>query len=228
MGKGSGKRLHGPQLCAGAPGDHNLSRRSSPNLCSRHPDLIGHHGGVRSGVQPGSFDPPTLAHLAIADAARRRWDLDRVVWALSRDPLGKERGGRTTVEARRAVLDRVADDHAWLEVVVSDARLVADLAAGHDVVVMGADKWHQLHDPAFYAAETDGVEADGAEAAMADALGRLPTCAVAPRDGLQVPAEVRLDVAAWVGRQSSTLAVDTAPSMMLSAARASGLWADGT
>ena len=95
---------------------------------------------MRSGVQPGSFDPPTLAHLAIADAARRRWDLDRVVWALSRDPLGKERGGRTTVEARRAVLDRVADDHAWLEVVVSDARLVADLATGHDVVVMGADK----------------------------------------------------------------------------------------
>jgi hypothetical protein len=51
---------------------------------------------------------------------------------------------------------------------------------------------------------------------------------VAPRDGLQVPAEVRLDVAAWVARQSSTLAVDTAPWMMLSAARASGLWADGT
>ena len=66
---------------------------------------------------------------------------------LSRDPLGKERGGRTTVEARRAVLDRVVDDHAWLDVVVSDARLVADLAAGHDVVVMGADKWHQLHRP---------------------------------------------------------------------------------
>ena len=148
---------------------------------------------MRSGVQPGSFDPPTLAHLAIADAARR------------------------------AVLDRVADDHTWLEVVVSDARLVADLAAGHNVVVMGADKWHQLHDPAFY-----GAEADGAATAMADALGRLPTCAVAPRNGLQVPAEVRLDVAVWVARQSSTLAVDTAPWMMLSAARASGLWADGT
>jgi len=85
-------------------------------------DLIGKHGNVRSGIQPGSFDPPTLAHLAIADAARRRWNLDSVVWALSRDPLGKQQGGRTTVEARRAVLDSVADDHAWLEVEVSGPR----------------------------------------------------------------------------------------------------------
>ena len=63
---------------------------------------------------------------------------------------------------------------------------------------------------------------------MTDALGRLPTCAVATRNGLQVPADVRLDGAVWVARQSSTLAVDTAPWVMLSAARASGLWADGT
>jgi hypothetical protein len=199
-------------------------------------DLIGKHGNVRSGIQPGSFDPPTLAHLAIADAARRRWNLDRVVWALSRDPLGKRQGGRTTVEARRTVLDSVADDHPWLEVVVSDARLVADLASGYDVVVMGADKWHQLHDPAFYGdgsgdgdghpgPDAHGGGADRAEAAMAEALERLPTCAVAPRDGLHVPAEVRLDVPGWVARQSSTAAVATAPWMMLSAARSSGMWA---
>ncbi len=201
-------------------------------------DLIGKHGNVRSGIQPGSFDPPTLAHLAIADAARRRWNLDSVVWALSRDPLGKQQGGRTTVEARRAVLDSVADDHAWLEVEVSDARLVADMASGYDVVVMGADKWHQLHDPAFYGnghggrhgdaggnGAGAGTRADRAEAVMAEALRRLPTCAVAPRDGLHVPAEVRLDVPGWVARQSSTTAVASAPWMMLSAARSSGMWA---
>ncbi|MEC8920902.1 MAG: nicotinic acid mononucleotide adenylyltransferase, partial [Actinomycetota bacterium] len=33
---------------------------------------------MRHGVYPGSFDPPTLAHLAVADAARRRHGLDRV------------------------------------------------------------------------------------------------------------------------------------------------------
>ncbi|MEC9056798.1 MAG: hypothetical protein VX477_00005, partial [Actinomycetota bacterium] len=61
---------------------------------------------MRQGVYPGSFDPPTLAHLTVADTARRRHSLDRVVWTLSRHPLGKERG-RTTVEERRTVLDRV-------------------------------------------------------------------------------------------------------------------------
>jgi hypothetical protein len=59
---------------------------------------------------------------------------------------------------------------------------------------------------------------------MAEALRRLPTCAVAPRDGLHVPAEVRLDVPGWVARQSSTTAVASAPWMMLSAARSSGMW----
>ncbi len=168
---------------------------------------------MRSGVQPGSFDPPTLAHLAMAFAAVRHHDLDRVVWTVSRQPLGKD-AGRTTVDERLDVLRTVAADHRWLEVAVSDARLVADLADGHDVVVMGADKWHQLHDPAFYADE----------AAMADALARLPTCAVAPRLGLGVPDEVRLDVPGWVARQSSTDAVEGASWTALSAARTSGLW----
>jgi len=170
-------------------------------------------GDVRTGAQPGSFDPPTLAHLAIAWAARRHHDLDRVVWTVSQRPLGKE-VGRTDVEARLEVLRAVAADHRWLEVVATDARLVADLAEGHEVVVMGADKWHQLHDPAFY----------DDEASMTEALARLPTCAVAPRSGLAVPDEVRLNVPGWVARQSSTEALDGAPWTALSAARASGRW----
>ena len=121
------------------------------------------------------------------------------------------------MEERRTVLDRVAIDHTWLAVNVVDARLVADLAGDYDVVVMGADKWHQLHDPSFY---EDGT-------AMAKALSRLPTCAVAPRDGLEVPPEVLLKVPRWVARQSSTAAAATEPWTMLSAARSFGLW-DGS
>jgi len=168
---------------------------------------------MRTGVQPGSFDPPTLAHLAVAHAALRHHHLDRVVWTVSRRPLGKD-AGRTDVDARLAVLAEVATDHPWLTVASTGARLVADIAEGHDVVVMGADKWHQLHHPAFYADE----------AAMADALDRLPTCAVAPRLGLEVPDGARLDVPGWVGGQSSTDAVHGAPWTALSAARSSGLW----
>jgi hypothetical protein len=60
---------------------------------------------------------------------------------------------------------------------VSDRRLIADLAEGYDVCVLGADKWHQLHDPAFYAS---GAARDAA-------LARLPQLAVAPRAGVESP-----------------------------------------
>ena len=32
----------------------------------------------------------------------------------------------------------------------TDEQLIADLAEGYDVCVIGADKWHQLHDLTFY------------------------------------------------------------------------------
>ena len=177
---------------------------------------------MRTGVQPGSFDPPTLAHLAIAHAALRHHNLERVVWAVSRQPLGKDTG-RTGVDDRVAVLHEVAADHSWLGVDVTDARLVADLAEGHDVVVMGADKWHQLHDVTFYRPDHRTLSMD-AETAMEQALERLPTCAVAPRGGLDVPTEVALPVPRWVARQSSTDAVAGESWMALAAARRSGLW----
>jgi len=173
---------------------------------------------MRTGVQPGSFDPPTLAHLAIAHAALRHHRLDRVIWTVSRRPLGKD-DGRTDVDDRLTVLHSVVADHRWLAAEATDARLVADIADGYDVVIMGADKWHQLHDPTFYG----GPGAEPA-AAMDRALERLPICAVAPRDGLTVPPEVELSVPRWVARQSSSDAVAGAPWMALSAARHSGLW----
>lgn len=173
---------------------------------------------MRTGVQPGSFDPPTLAHLAIAHAALRHHRLDRVIWTVSRRPLGKD-NGRTDVDDRLTVLHSVTADHRWLAAEATDARLVADIADGYDVVIMGADKWHQLHDPTFYG--DPGAEP---AAAMDRALERLPICAVAPRDGLTVPPEVELSVPRWVARQSSSDAVAGAPWMALSAARHSGLW----
>ena len=63
-----------------------------------------------------------------------------------------------------------------------DAQLLADIAEGFDVLVVGADKWWQLHDVRFY----------GSEAAMHTALGRLPELAVAPRAGVPAPPGVDL------------------------------------
>ena len=44
----------------------------------------------RRGVYPGSFNPPTIAHLAIAQAARDQCGLDRVDLVVSRVALAKE------------------------------------------------------------------------------------------------------------------------------------------
>ena len=134
-------------------------------------------GGV--GVFPGSFDPPTVAHLAIAEAARRQCGLDRVVLVVSRVPLGKDHAAQTPVEERVAALERLATGRPWLGVAVTEHRLLADVAAGYDVLVVGADKWAQLHDPSWYGGSAEARDA---------ALARLPRVVVAPRAGFP-PAE---------------------------------------
>lgn len=129
---------------------------------------------MRRGAYPGSFNPPTVAHLAIADAARRRLGLDRVDLIISRDALGKHPDGLVPVADRVAVLEDVASSRPWLGVRVTDDRLLADIADGYDAIVLGADKWAQVLDPAWYG---------GSPAARDAALARLPTVALAPRAG---------------------------------------------
>jgi nicotinic acid mononucleotide adenylyltransferase len=137
------------------------------------------------GVFPGSFDPPTVAHLAIADAAVRHCALDHLDLVVSRVPLGKDHAAQTPVEERVSTLRRLGAGRPWLGVTVTDARLLADVAAGYDVLVVGADKWAQLHDPAWY----------GGPDARDDALARLPRVVVAPRAGFTLPDDAEaLDV----------------------------------
>jgi hypothetical protein len=146
--------------------------------------------GPMRGVFPGSFDPLTVAHLAIADAAVSRFDLDHLDLVISRSALAKDHGGHAPVEERVGAIDAVASGgRAWLHAVVTDKRLIADIAEGYDVCVLGSDKWHQLWDPAFYG---------GAVAERDAALARIPTLAVAVRDGVPLPRHagvVLLDIA---------------------------------
>lgn len=151
---------------------------------------------TRAGAFPGSFNPPTVAHLAVAEAARTRHRLDRVDLVVSRVPLGKDTPDRPSLDERIEILSSIASRLGWLEVVVSEHQLIVDLAAGYDVVVMGADKWHQIHDRSFY--ESDDH--------LRDSLERLPTIAVVPRDGLEVPHGLTLEIEPEHRLTSSTLA----------------------
>jgi nicotinic acid mononucleotide adenylyltransferase len=128
------------------------------------------------GAYPGTFDPPTIAHLAIAEAARSQCGLSTVDLILNREPLGKS--GMRPLSTRVAMLEAVVATRSWLGVVITDQLHLADIAEGYDVLVMGADKWAQVLDPEFYESE----------AARDAAVARLPRLVVAPRRGLSVPA----------------------------------------
>lgn len=167
-------------------------------------------------VFPGSYNPPTVAHLAMAEAARKQCRLDRVDLVLSREALGKEHVVHPTVDERARVLEAVAATRPWLGVVVTDRRLLVDIAAGYDVLILGADKWEQVLDPRFYG---DSL------AAMKEAVARLPHLAVAPRKDHALPTGgvvTILDVEA--DEVSSTKARAGDHDVMLPEARESRLW----
>lgn len=127
---------------------------------------------------PGTFDPPTIAHLAVAEAAWRACAVERVDLVLSLDPIGK--AAASALERRLRALREVTEGIPWLGVAVTEARLIADVAAGYDVVVMGADKWVQVLDPGYHPDED----------AWRASLERLPTVAVARRGQEPIPGDV--------------------------------------
>lgn len=136
----------------------------------------------RRGIYPGSFHPLTVAHVAVIGAALEQRRLDRLDLAISQAAFDKAHLSEQ-IEQRAAALHRFADGRSDIGIVVSQHRLIADLAVGYDAVVMGADKWHQLHELRFYG---------GDQAAQRAALASLPEVAVAPRQGWSTPGEHRL------------------------------------
>ena len=58
---------------------------------------------MATAVYPGSFNPPTVAHLAISKAALQQREIDTIVWSVSRVALGKEKVSTPTFEHRIAV-----------------------------------------------------------------------------------------------------------------------------
>ena len=174
---------------------------------------------TRCGAFPGSFNPLTVGHLAVADAARSQCQLGVVDLVVSRVALAKDAVERPRLEDRVSVLRTAAASRPWLGVRVTDDQLIADIASGYDVVIMGADKWAQVTDLSFYG---------GSAAARDAALARLPVVAVAPRPPFEVPAGV---VALDVSHDASSTAVRGGRTdwMVAEAAefdRLSGAWSD--
>ena len=174
----------------------------------------------RRGVYPGTFNPPTVAHLAVAVAARAQRGLHTVDLVLSRRPINKEHVEVPSFADRVAVLEAVSRRISWLQVKITEATLIVDIAEGYDVVIMGADKWEQVKDPRYYA---DDVARD-------DAVRRLPEVALAPRPPVNIPIGMALHLPDHFGEvSSSAVRAGHAHWMLPEAAefdRLTGAWSD--
>src|SRR5205814_5038461 len=107
-----------------------------------------------------------------------------------------DRVEHSSISAGSSSIRRAARSRPWLAATVTDAQLIADIASGYDVVVMGADKWAQVRDPAWY----------GGETARDAALASLPRVLVARRPGFDVVGAEVLDVDPELAPVSSTRA----------------------
>lgn len=166
-----------------------LRKSECPRLILRpHPRRVG-----RFALLSGSFDPPTIAHMALAEAAMELVDGVALVYSLR--TLSKDPGAGDPLmeeEARLRVLERLASRRKGLVVGVSShgllldqVRAARDVLLGSDIfLVMGSDKALQVLDPAWYQDRDSALgalfrqavvlfaERSGQEGAVQEALAR--------------------------------------------------------
>jgi nicotinate-nucleotide adenylyltransferase len=75
---------------------------------------------------PGTWNPPTVAHVDIARMARRQ--ADEVIWVLPRNLPHKDLEG-AGFETRRKMLETIASQHTGFSAAVSDGGLYAEIAS---------------------------------------------------------------------------------------------------
>jgi len=146
---------------------------------------------ARLGVLGGSFDPPHVAHLAIASEACHALHLERVLFVPAAAPPHKGGGERTPAGVRLEMTSLAIDDdlrftasgveiERGLVYTVDTLRALRERHAGRGVVfIMGTDSLLQLetwHEP--------------------EELLSLCTLAVAPRPG-DAPEDVAAAVSRW-------------------------------
>ena len=79
---------------------------------------------------PGTFHPPTVAHLAVAHAAIEQLGIDQVVFVLSRQTLGKDDSILPAPVHRAQELKSLTEIHGdRFDVAISNHSLLVDVAA---------------------------------------------------------------------------------------------------
>ncbi len=148
------------------------------------------------GALAGSFNPPTLAHEALAMAAYATAGVDCVLWTISRVTVDKERIVKASLIDRLLVLEAMTERLPHMAVALIDAGLYVDQAhilrtafpqISDLTLIMGFDKIVQIFDPRYYhTAQPEGAlePSESAETERDSTLRELCTLAhivVAPR-----------------------------------------------
>jgi nicotinic acid mononucleotide adenylyltransferase len=111
------------------------------------------------GVLAGSFNPPTLAHLALAASATQTARLDALLWTISQVTVDKEQVTRAPLAERLAVLAALVASRPHDAVAVLNRGLYAAQAEALHATfptlqrlsfIIGYDKIVQIVDPRYY------------------------------------------------------------------------------
>ncbi len=133
-------------------------------------------------IMPGSYNPPTSAHLALAEAGRQAIPQAGLFLALGTTIIDKERTERATLLDRLLLLDQIARRSGQIGVLLTNQGLYVEQAraaraafprAGQIVFVVGYDKIEQIFDARYY---------QDRDAALKE-LFSLASFLVAPRAG---------------------------------------------
>jgi nicotinic acid mononucleotide adenylyltransferase len=115
-------------------------------------------GGATVALLPGSFNPPTVAHLALARAGLER-GADAVLFTLATRTIDKEAVTGAGLEDRLLLLELLAARDARLGVLLINRGLYVDQAVAvhaafpslrEIVFLVGYDKIAQIFDPSYY------------------------------------------------------------------------------
>jgi nicotinic acid mononucleotide adenylyltransferase len=140
-------------------------------------DSADQHAVVLRVCFPGSFNPFTVAHRAIADQILADHPNASLTFVISTSALGKDSRSQPEPSHRaNAIKGRCADLGERVDVVVTTQQLLVDIASSFDLLVIGADKWIQINSPDWY--PTD--------AARDDAIRSLPRIAVFARASIDI------------------------------------------
>lgn len=128
---------------------------------------------MRLGIFGGTFDPPHLGHLILADEARYQLNLDQVLWVLTPDPPHKPNDpispwtdrlrlleaaldGSPAFSISRVDIDRPAPHYAY-----ATLELLHQLQPEAELVyLMGGDSLHDLptwKEPSLFVANSDQI-----------------------------------------------------------------------